>query len=293
LSSNSSSLYQIVHYLSKTIGPRPYSRPDLLKRVRDYIAGKFDETGLEVWFQEFSYNQEVYWNVLAAKRNLFEKPFSGKLMVIGAHYDTVAGSPGADDNASGIAGLVELARGLGKDFPDNLLLCAFTLEEPPCYRTRNMGSYKLAKFLKKRRIKLHGMISLEMLGYFSDKPGSQHFPLPFMQYVYPDKGNFIGIVGNIWSKNFTEEIKAAFLKAGLIPTESLSAPFFVIGTDLSDHWSFYKFGYKAAMITDTAFYRNPHYHRISDLPETLDFDRMAMVVESLRLTVLKLSGEDI
>ncbi len=292
MASTISNLRTIVEYLSRKIGPRPYSRPDLLKRVKDYIANKFDELGLAVWFQEFSYNRETYWNVLAAKRNIFEGSVSGKLLVIGAHYDTVSGSPGADDNASGVAGLVELARGLGQDLPDNVLLCAFTLEEPPCYRTRHMGSYKVAKLLRKNRVRLHGMISLEMLGYFSDRPGSQSFPLPLMRNIYPDRGNFIGIVGNLWSRKFTEEVKSGFLKAGLIPTESLSAPFFVIGADLSDHWSFYKFGYKATMITDTAFYRNPHYHRITDLPETLDFDRMAKVVESLRYYVLDMSSSN-
>ena len=282
----SSHLEEIVGYLAGTIGPRPYSRPELLERVRDYIAGKLSETGLDVWFQGLTYDKRRYWNVLAAKQNPFVDPIKqNRLLVIGAHYDTVYGSPGADDNASGIAGLLELARGLGPEIPSNVLLCAFCLEEPPCYRTRHMGSYKVARLLKSKGFRLEGMISLEMLGYFNDRPGSQRFPLPLMNHVYPDKGNFIGIVGNIWSKGFTERIKEGFLKAGLIPTESLSAPFFVIGADLSDHWSFYKFGYRATMITDTAFYRNPHYHRATDLPGTLDFERMARVVASLDFTI--------
>ena len=282
-------LKSIVKHLALSIGPRPYSRPKVLEAARDYIRQKLEASGLKTSLQGFRYRNNLYWNILLAQDNPLSTDYGPEgVIVVGAHYDTVSRSPGADDNASGIAGLIELSRLLGKDLPKNLILVAFCLEEPPCYRTQNMGSYKFAHFLRKKNTRVNGMICIEMIGYFVDTPRSQQFPLPFMNKVYPDKGNFIGLVGNLKSRGFTERVKASFLKEGSIPVESLNAPFLVIGVDLSDHWSFYKFGYDAVMVTDTAFYRNPHYHRPTDLPETLDYEKMAGVVDALKRAALDL-----
>ncbi|OCC15438.1 hypothetical protein DBT_1185 [Dissulfuribacter thermophilus] len=282
-------LRRIVDHLALKIGPRHYSATHSLDKTRDFIIKEFELQGRKIWLQDFQYRGNIYWNVIASNHNGISQHIDKEpILVIGAHYDTVSTTPGADDNASGIAGLIELSRILGKHLPDDVVLAAFSLEEPPCYRTRNMGSYHLAKHLKKSDIDLKGMVCLEMIGYYSDSPNSQSFPVPFMKGIYSNIGNFIGLVGNLWSKGLTKRLKASFLKAGTIPTESINAPFWVIGSDFSDHWAFYKFGYRAVMVTDTAFYRNPNYHRPTDLPQTLDFHRMAAVVDALVVATIDL-----
>ncbi len=284
-------LERLVRHLSLEIGPRPYLRPQALEKTRDFIVEKFKGHNRSIYLQDYNVGGKRYSNVVCS-RLPFEayKAYPRPLLVIGAHYDTVSSTPGADDNASGIAGLLELSRVMGDDLPEEVLLVAFTLEEPPFYRTRKMGSYRFARLLKRMGVRLKGMICLEMIGYFSDRPQSQHFPLPLMDKVYPSTGHFIALVGNIWSKAFTQQVEAAFKRANTIPVYSLNAPFLVFGVDLSDHWSFYKCGFKAVMVTDTAFYRNPHYHRPTDLPETLDYRRMANVVAALKRAVEELTG---
>ncbi len=284
-------LERLVRHLSLEIGPRPYLRPQALEETRDFIVEEFKGHNRSIYLQDYTVGGKRYSNVVCS-RLPFEayKAYERPLLVIGAHYDTVSFTPGADDNASGIAGLLELSRVMGDDLPEGVLLVAFTLEEPPFYRTRNMGSYRFARLLKRMGVKVKGMICLEMIGYFSDRPQSQHFPLPLMDKVYPSTGNFIALVGNIWSKAFTQQVEAAFKRADTIPVYSLNAPFLVFGVDLSDHWSFYKCGFKAVMVTDTAFYRNPNYHRPTDLPETLDYKRMAAVVAALKRAVEELTG---
>ena len=290
-----------VEYLAEKIGPRPYTKPALLKKVAEDLAAGMADLDLDVKMQGFSFKGQTYFNVIgkpaqkgrtgASVPEKADRLESAPLIIVGAHYDTVQYSPGADDNASGIAGLMELARVLGNMAPSNLRIVAFCLEEPPAFRTRHMGSYVYAKSLKKAGVKLKGMICLEMLGYFSDRPNSQSFPLFFMEKIYPNTGNFIALVGlgNRRSRKWTSEVKRAFEKGTDLPVESLNAPFFVVGVDLSDHWSFNKMGYPAVMVTDTAFYRNPHYHRPSDTPSTLDFVRAAKVVDGLAHAVLTLA----
>jgi len=185
-----------------------------------------------------------------------------------------------------VAGLLRMAKLLaGKPLDKTVRFAAFALEEPPAYRTKNMGSYHYAASLKKNRDQIEGMVCLEMLGFFSDRPGSQHYPIPFMKLRFPKIGNYIAMVGNRKSKSFTMKIADSFRKATDLPLVTLNAPAIVVGIDFSDHWSFGKFGYPAFMVTDTAFYRNPNYHSPSDLPDTLDYIRMAKVVEGLAAAV--------
>lgn len=277
-----------VEFLADEIGPRPYRSPKLLRRVAEKLASQFRALGYQIEEQPFYFRGEIYYNVVAL-------PPAGavgvrrSLVVVGAHYDTVPGSPGADDNASGVAGLIELARLLADSPPPSVRLVAFGLEEPPVFRTRHMGSYAYAQRLRGERVKIKGMICLEMIGNFSDRPKSQSFPLFFMDSIYPETGNFIALVGNTRSRPWTKAVKAAFSKGTDLPVESLSAPFVVIGVDFSDHWSFYRHGYQAVMVTDTAFYRNPHYHRPSDLPRTLDYVRAAKVVDGVAAAVRALA----
>ena len=272
-------LRQVVRVLACEIGVRSFQDREHLIMTAGYISGELASFGYDVTRQTFHYRGHSYDNLIA---ELPGTSLLESILVIGAHYDTVRTTPGADDNASGVAGLLGLARLLSGTRPDKTIrFVFFCLEEPPTYRTKNMGSYHYARSLKEKKDKVEGMICLEMIGYFSDQEGSQHYPVPFMNLKFPWAGSYISMVGNLRSRRFTREIAEAFRKKTDLPVITLNAPAIVIGIDFSDHWSFGKFGYNALMVTDTAFYRNPNYHAASDLPETLDFDRMAKVVEGL------------
>ncbi len=274
-----------VYFLAKEIGPRSVHYPKTLLTVANSIADELRGFGLTVNLKAFTYREHKYYNVeaLINKEGLYRigKPE----IVIGAHYDTVKHSPGADDNASGIAGLIELSR-LLCDLPVPIRFVAFALEEPPVFGTQFMGSYIYAKELKSSKIKLHGMICLEMLGYFCDRVDCQRYPVDMMKKIYPDRGNFIAFIGNLRSRKWTKTLKEGFKLGTDLGVESLNVPSgIIVGTDLSDHKSFNAFGYKAVMITDTAFYRNPNYHRPTDLPHTLDYERFAKVIDGLNSAI--------
>src|SRR5512143_2974808 len=278
-------LRQAVTVLAREIGVRSYRDRDRLQQAADYISGQLASFGYAVSHQPFQFRGNTYDNLVA---ELTGSSSPDKILVIGAHYDTVRTTPGADDNASGVAGLLGLAQAVaGTRHKKTVRFVAFSLEEPPAYRTRNMGSYHYARSLREGREDVEGMICLEMIGYFRDNKGSQHYPLPFMNRIYPRTGNYISMVGNQRSRDFTRTMAEEFRKAVDLPVVTLNAPPIVIGIDFSDHWSFGKFGYRAFMVTDTAFYRNPHYHSPSDTPETLDYERMAEVVSGLRAAVEK------
>lgn len=276
-------LRDVVTVLSREIGVRTWLDINRLERAAAYITGQFMSQGYRVVKQPFHYQGKEYSNIIA------ELPGTSspeKILVVGAHYDTVRTTPGADDNASGVAGVLCLSRMLAGSRPDKTVrFVAFALEEWPTYRTRNMASYHYAQSLKERNEQVEGMICLEMIGFFSDRKGSQHYPFPFFKLKFSDKGNYIAMVGNVKSRPFTRRTASVFRKATDLPIVTLNAPPIVIGIDFSDHWSFGKFGYRALMVTDTAFYRSPHYHAPTDTPETLDYERMAKVVEGLRAAI--------
>ncbi|MGE5807819.1 MAG: M28 family peptidase [Nitrospirota bacterium] len=280
-----SSLRRDVTVLAREIGVRSYRDRDRLQKAADYISERLASFGYAVSRQPFQFRGNTYDNLIA---ELSGSSSPEKILVVGAHYDTVRTTPGADDNASGVAGLLGLAQALADSRPKKTVrFVAFALEEPPVYRTKNMGSYHYARSLKEDRDDVEGMICLEMIGYFREGKHSQHYPFPFMKRVYPEAGNYISMVGNLQSRVFTRTMAEDFRKAVDLPVVTLNAPPIVIGIDFSDHWSFGKFGYRAFMVTDTAFYRNPHYHSPSDTPETLDYERMAEVVSGLRAAVEK------
>lgn len=208
-----------------------------------------------------------------------EKPFD---IVVGAHYDTVPGSPGADDNASAVAVLIELAR---MKLPARFV--AFANEEMPYFQTGEMGSVAWAK----KGENVRAMFSLEMLGYYRDAPGSQQYPAP-LGLFYPDRGDFIAFVGDLGARGLVRKAVAAFRKHAAFPSEGVAAPGFIPGVTWSDHWSFRRHGYAAIMVTDTAFYRYPHYHLPSDTPEKLDYERMARVTLGLAAMLRELAHED-
>ncbi len=275
-----SNLRETVVYLSGVIGARSYRQTENLLRSAEYIEHGFSSCGYGPRRQTFTYGGNTYYNVFAEVRGT-GAPRDG-LLVIGAHYDTVAGSPGADDNASGVAGLLELARlASEKPLKRTVRFVAFSLEEPPVFMTSRMGSHVHAKGLRDEGAVLFGMISLEMLGYYRSEKGSQLYPSSLFRLFYPDRGDFISFVGNLSSRALTLAVTKAFKECCAMPVESLNAPSLIPGVDFSDHRSFWKFGYPAFMITDTAFYRNPNYHSSGDTPETLDYKKMAELITGL------------
>jgi hypothetical protein len=210
-------------------------------------------------------------------------------IVVGAHYDTVPGSPGADDNASAVAVLIELQKMLA---PERLPIAfvAFVNEEMPYSFTLESGSFQCAKRAKELGEPVRAMFSLEMLGYFSDAPGSQRYPWP-LSLIYPDRANFVAFVGDLGARALVREAIGLFRKGSRFPSEGVAAPAALPGIRASDHWSFRLHGFPAIMITDTAYNRNPNYHRASDTPDTLDYDRMARVTVGLASMLRELSRD--
>jgi len=274
---DSAALERHVHELAVTLYPRSYTRYENIQRAADYVLAEFIASGAETEVQKVEAEGGIYRNVIARFG-----PSAGPLLVIGAHYDSCADTPGADDNASGVAGLLELARLLAaRPPPQPVELVAFTLEEPPFFRSASMGSFQHASALARSGREVRLMISLEMIGYFRDTPESQQFPAKKLGFLYPDEGNFIAIVGRFGDFGATRRVKALFMGASDLPVESINAPASVPGVDFSDHASYWHFKLPAVMVTDTAFLRNPNYHDVGDTPETLDYARMAKVVQAM------------
>jgi Zn-dependent M28 family amino/carboxypeptidase len=222
-------------------------------------------------------------------RNIEVNPREAAL-VVGAHYDTVPGSPGADDNASGVAALIELAGLLGpKGLP--IRFVAFANEEEPYFMGPDMGSWVSAKRSRERGERLRGMLSLEMLGYYSEEPRSQRYP-PLLHLFYPDRADYIAFVGDIGARALVRDAIRLFRKHAAFPSEGVAAPAFVPGITRSDHWSYRNLGFPAIMVTDTAYNRNPHYHRASDTPDKLDYERLARVTLGLASVLRELAHDN-
>jgi hypothetical protein len=281
-------LKKTIHKLAVEIGPRSYLDRIALDNAAEYISNELLSYGYEVSFQPYRVNDVDYKNICVEIKGSKEPK---QIIVVGAHYDTVIGTPGADDNASGVAVLLELARLFADKKPDiTVQFVAFTLEEPPFFRTKNMGSYKYAEKLKQAGRNIKGMICLESIGYYIDAPKSQFFPFSFFKWIYPDKGDFLMFVGNLGSRGFMKQVQEGFKKGTQFPYETITATSFVPGVDFSDHWSFWKHGFDAIMLTDTAFYRNANYHTAGDTPDTLDYRRIAEVVLGLKTAVEEMAG---
>lgn len=273
---NSTTLKAHVEYLAGLSPTRSSNNEKSHEAAAKYIEEQFAAVGCAVTMQRYTIDAGEFRNIIC-RYGMSDAP----RIVIGAHYDTVRTTPGADDNASAVAGLLEIARLLHQLKPAvkyPLELIAYDLEEPPYYNTKHMGSYRHAEKLSSDEEKVHFMISLEMIGYFSDESGSQKYPSPFLKLLYPSTGNFIlvtGIDGEVLDL-FTE----AFPRASKVPLET-----FEYRIDLSDHMNYRDLGFRAVMVTDTAFYRNSNYHEATDTPDTLDYARMAEVVKGVYLTV--------
>lgn len=242
-----------------------------------YIEAAFARIGLEPRSQYFESGGRRVRNI---------EVFNESSIVVGAHYDTVPGSPGADDNASAVAVLIELA---AMKIPVRFV--AFANEEMPYFLGPEMGSSVFAKRAREQGERVSAMFSLEMLGFYRDAPASQAYPFP-LGFFYPDRGNFIAFVGDLGARDLVHKALRSFRRQGKFPSEGLAAPGFMPGVSWSDHWSFRKHGFPAIMVTDTAFYRYPHYHLPTDTPEKLDYERMARVTTALAAMLSELAHEN-
>jgi hypothetical protein len=261
-------------------------RPKSLDQAAAYIEKTFRDLGYTPADQRFTAEGREVRNIEVATTTTSHK---NEILVIGAHYDTEVATPGADDNTSGVAGVLELARLFrGKAFPRPVRLVAFVNEETPYFCTEAMGSYRYARRCQERGENVVGMMSLETIAYYSDQPESQNYPPPFNLF-YPSTGNFIGFVGNIASRAFVRQVVGAFRRQAQFPAEGTAAPEDIPGIGWSDHWAFWQFGYPALMVTDTAPFRNPHYHQPTDTPATLDYERTARVVAGLARVIEELA----
>lgn len=259
-----------------------------LERSAAYIEGALSSLG----YRPASQTWEVAGKAVRNISVTLDPPNAGPhtpSIVIGAHYDSYGNAPGANDNGSGSAAVIELAR-LLKDAPltdTRLRLVLFVNEEPPYDRTPDMGSYRYAKSLKDAGEKLVGMISLETIGSFSDTPGSQRYPFPF-NHVFPDVGNFVAFVALPGGRTFLHDVIGSFRRNTPFPTIGGTAPDSIPGIGWSDHWAFFKLGYPAIMVTDTAPFRYPHYHTPQDTPDRIDYDKLARITLGIAETTREL-----
>jgi Zn-dependent M28 family amino/carboxypeptidase len=280
-------LHRHVEVLCNEIGSRSVYEYEKIVQAKQYL--EFCLLKLEVPYvlQEFMRKDKAFANIIVTLNGTNKSP---ETIVIGAHYDTVFNTPGADDNASAISVLLEMCRILKGYSPGKTIkLVFFTLEEPPAFNTQYMGSYIFARDAKKRGEKIHLMIALEMLGYFSEDKNKQEFPFLLMRLFYPTTPNFILVVGNLASKHLVKLTGDKLNKVCDLQVETLTVPSFFPGVGLSDNGSFWKMGFNAIMITDTAIYRNPNYHTTHDSIDTLDFNKMTSLCEGLVEAIKELS----
>ncbi len=274
---DAAALERHVQVLAGTYYPRSVDDLAQLEAAGNYVLEQVRAAGAAPEIQSFEVDGRPFRNFIARFG-----PADGPLIVVGAHYDACGQTPGADDNASGVAALLELTRLLAAQPPPHSVeLVAFTLEEPPYFRTESMGSFRHARELQRQGREVRLMLSLEMIGFFRDTQDSQQFPMAGIGLLYPDKGNFIAVVGAFRDFGVMRRVKGLFKGASDLPVETINAPASVPGIDFSDHASYWRFKMPAVMVTDTAFMRNPNYHAAGDTADTLDYQRMAKVVRAV------------
>ena len=272
--------------LATTIGERHIILPERFTATVEFIESSFSNAGYAVKRQTYKIGGLETHNLVA---ELAGSNASG-IVVVGAHYDTVSDTPGADDNASGVAGVLALARLCAGTKPARTIrFVAFANEEPPFFWTQHMGSLVYAKQCRAQSENIVAMFSLEMIGYYTNVPKSQKYPPPFSLF-FPDTGNFIAFIGNLHSKALLDKTVRSFRKNAQFPSEGIALPGWFPGAGLSDQWSFWKMNYPALMVTDTSFFRYEQYHTPGDTPDRLDFDCMARVVEGMEAVVKEIAG---
>lgn len=270
--------------ITKTAKYRNYKNINQLNKTAEYIKTIFKQYSDSIFIQEYSVNGIIYKNVICSFGTEHKKR-----IIVGAHYDVCDNQEGADDNASGVVGLLELSRLLKeKKINQRIDLVAYTLEEPPYFRTEYMGSYIHAKYLADNKITVSGMISLEMIGFFKDEKKSQSYPLKLFSLFYGNKGNYITLVKKIGAGKFAKKFCRKYKATKIIRTKKFTAPPALVGIDFSDHLNYWNFDFSALMITDTSFYRNKNYHESGDTMETLDINRMSKVIDGVFKTLINL-----
>jgi hypothetical protein len=276
-----------VQTIAGQIGERNMACYSQLNVAADFIENSFSRAGLRPRRDSYELHGRACHNIEAEIRGAHgAKP---PIILVGAHYDSVLGSPGANDNGSGVAAMLALARRLAaKPVQHTLRFVAFVNEEPPYFLSGKMGSFVYASRCKARGDQIVAMISLETIGYFSDAPHSQTYPSVGLAAFYPSIGNFVGFVGNVRSRALLRQALSLFRAQAKIPSEGAALPAFIPGVSWSDQWSFWQHGYPGIMITDTAPFRYPHYHAASDTPDKLDYDRFALVVSGMQKVIEEL-----
>lgn len=273
--------------LAGNIGERNLWHYDALGAAADYIERTLAELGYGPTSERFESRGSTVRNIVAERRGASSP---GEIVLVGAHYDSVLGSPGANDNGSGVAALLELSRLIaGQELARTVRFVAFVNEEPPFSYGEEMGSLVHARAAKSRGDDIRAMLSLETIGHYSDEPGSQQYPFP-LRWFYPNTANFIGFVGNMSSRKLVRNALGSFRHHACFPSEGASVPEQIPGVGWSDHWSFWQAGYRAIMVTDTAFYRYAHYHTEKDTPEKVDYERTARVVAGLAGVIADLAS---
>ena len=275
-----------VYKISCEIGDRNLFNQDNLKKTALYIVSQLKDFGYTVSFQDVSADNLEAQNIIAEKKG---KKLADQVVIVGAHYDSCF-NPGADDNASGVSALLEIARFTAdKEFDRTVKFIAFVNEEPPYFKTPQMGSWVYTRQAKKNNEDIKGAVILESVGYYSDRIYSQRYPA-FFGIFYPARGNFVAVVGNFASADLVSRVKKSFKKCCRFPIESLVTFDFLTGVSFSDHWSFWEEKFPAVMITDTAFFINNNYHTSKDTWETLNYDCFAVVVEGFYAVLQRLLG---
>jgi hypothetical protein len=276
-----------IRTLATDIGERNLRHPDALARAASWVEASFEESGYAVSHERYDVRGHEVANLFVERRGAREPE---TLVVVGAHYDSAPGTPGADDNASGVAALLALARAFGHATPDRTVrFVAFVNEEPPYFQSEHMGSLVHARTLAAEGASVSAMLSLETMAYFRDEAGTQEYPFP-LSLFFPSTGDFLGFVSDLGSRDLLHRSIAAFRRDTPLPTEGAALPAGIPGVDWSDHWSFWQSDYPAIMVTDTAPFRNPSYHEPSDLPDELDYTRLARAVLGLVDVIDELAG---
>jgi Zn-dependent M28 family amino/carboxypeptidase len=280
--SDTTRIRELLIELTKTPKPRNYQNLDQLNETAAFIYSYFRQYADTVFYQTYEVNGITYGNVVAR----FGDTINERL-IIGAHYDVCGNQEGADDNASGIIGLLELARMLrAEKQKKNIELVAYTLEEPPYFRTEYMGSFIHAQSLKQSNAAISGMICLEMIGYFKEEKHTQDYPIGFLKLFYGSRGNYITVVNKFSRGKAARKFTKRMDRFAQLPVKKFNGPKSLTGIDFSDHLNYWKMGFSACMVTDTAFYRNKNYHQKTDEMGTLNISRMAQVIDGIFFSIL-------
>lgn len=277
-------LRQHLQALIATPEPRNYLHLASLNQAASYIEKELTVAGARLSDQPYEVGGQMYRNLIGSFG-----PESGPRLIVGAHYDVCGEQPGADDNGSGVAALLELARLLGQqpELKYRIDLVAYTLEEPPFFRTKNMGSYIHAQSLHDQNIPVRGMVALETLGYYDDRKNTQDYPVGLLRFVYGSRGNYLTVAQKFGNGRFGRQFARRCKTAAALPVKRFKAPAWLPGLDFSDHLNYWQFGYSAVLITDTAFYRNKHYHEPTDTLDRLDLRRLGLAVDAVLAALLK------